>query len=215
MAEVSFTSSPTRISFYRISEIISSGAFFAPRYEYFSTARPLLRDILNLFLDSGLGNTPYALIEQGALASVIDSKPSERKLMIDEAAGIMKYKLRKKAATAKLEAAEQNLLRLGDIISEVEQQRNSLSRQAKKAKEYEDLRRRIEYLEGYLRIRDYHEAQEEAQKIDLTLREKSEERTASVRSSNPSTRSKGTTSIGEPGWHPATSRNPGIGSRER
>ncbi len=149
--------------------------------EYFLNGVPcLLRDILNLFLDSGLGNSPYALIEQGALASVIDSKPSERKFMIDEAAGIMKYKVRKKAAVTKLEAAEQNLLRLGDIISEVEQQRNSLSRQAKRAKEYEELRKRIEYLEGYLRIQDYHRAEGEAHKVDLHLQEKRKERSSLV-----------------------------------
>ena len=149
--------------------------------EYFLNGAPcLLRDILNLFLDSGLGNAPYALIEQGAIASVIDSKPSERKVMIDEAAGIMKYNVRKKAAVTKLEAAEQNLLRLGDIISEVEQQRNSLSRQAKRAREYEELRKRIEYLDGYLRILDYQRAEGEANKANLQLQEKREERSSLV-----------------------------------
>ena len=164
------------------SEIIIVRRFFrSGDSEYFLNGAPcLLRDILNLFLDSGLGNAPYALIEQGAVASVIDSKPSERKVMIDEAAGIMKYKVRKKAAVTKLEAVEQNLLRLGDIISEVEQQRNSLSRQAKRAKEYEELRKRIEYLEGYLRIQDYHRAEAEAKRVDLQLQDKKEERSSLV-----------------------------------
>ena len=179
MAEVSLTIAahegqlPTEFSEITVSRRL----FRSGESEYFLNGAPcLLRDILNLFLDSGLGNTPYALIEQGALASVIEIKPGERKAMIEEAAGIMKYKLRKRAAVAKLGAAEENLSRLGDIINEVEQQRNSLNRQAKRAREYEELREGIEYLEGYLRFENYQRTEAEAGEVSLGLRDKSDEK---------------------------------------
>ncbi|MDH7499658.1 MAG: AAA family ATPase, partial [candidate division NC10 bacterium] len=178
MAEVSLTISdheaelPTEFSEINITRRL----FRSGESQYLLNGAPcLLRDILNLFLDSGLGNTPYALIEQGTVASVVDSRPWEKKAMIDEAAGIMKYKVRRKAAVAKLEAAGQNLLRLQDIIREVEQQRNSLSRQAKKAREYQEARRRIESLEGYLRLKDYQGAEIKLAQIEETLKERADE----------------------------------------
>src|SRR5574337_245886 len=78
-----------------------------------------LRDITDLFLDTGLGAEPYALIEQGSIGSIVSAKPAERRLLIEEAAGIMTYKVRKRSALAKLEAAEQNLLRVSDIIRRI------------------------------------------------------------------------------------------------
>jgi len=183
MAEVSLTISghegelPTEFSEINITRRL----FRSGESQYFLNGAPcLLRDILNLFLDSGLGSMPYALLEQGSVASVVDSKPGENKAMIDEAAGIMKYKLRRKVAIAKVQAAEQNLLRLGDIISEVEQQRNLLSRQAKKAREYEETRKRIEYLEANLRIQEYQDAETEFNEVARNLKEKTDERVSLV-----------------------------------
>lgn len=179
MAEVSLTISghqaqlPTEFSEINITRRL----FRSGESQYLLNGAPcLLRDILNLFFDSGLGNTPYALIEQGSVASLLDSRAWEKKAMIEEAAGIMKYRVRRKAAVAKLEAAAQNLLRLQDIIREVEQQRNSLSRQAKKAREYEEARKRIEYLEGYLRVRDYEGAEIKLSRIAAALKERADER---------------------------------------
>lgn len=122
-----------------------------------------LRDITDLFLDTGLGGEPYALIEQGSIGAIVSAKPHERRLLIEEAAGIMTYKVRKKAALAKLESAEQNLLRVGDILHEIERQRNSLKRQAGKAERYRAYQDRARELKGFLK---FHEGQELRQELD-------------------------------------------------
>ncbi len=107
-----------------------------------------LRDITELFLDTGLGGAPYALIEQGTVGSVVNARPLERRAFIEEAAGIMKYKVRKRAALNKLDAASQNLVRVQDVIREIERQRGSLKRQAAKAERY----RALEARAGEIRI---------------------------------------------------------------
>ncbi|MGH7409449.1 MAG: chromosome segregation SMC family protein, partial [Candidatus Methylomirabilis sp.] len=122
-----------------------------------------LRDITDLFLDTGLGGEPYALIEQGTIGAIVSAKPHEQRLLIEEAAGIMTYKVRKKSALAKLESAEQNLLRVGDILHEIERQRNSLKRQAAKAERYRAYQDRARELKGFLK---FHEGQELRQQLD-------------------------------------------------
>ncbi|CBE68484.1 MAG: chromosome segregation protein SMC [Candidatus Methylomirabilis oxygeniifera] len=123
-----------------------------------------LRDITDLFLDTGLGGEPYALIEQGSIGSIVSAKPAERRLLIEEAAGIMTYKVRKRSALAKLEAAEQNLLRVSDIIREVERQKNSLKRQANKAERYRAYQDRARELKGFVK---YSELQQVQQQLTL------------------------------------------------
>src|SRR5574337_1220579 len=123
-----------------------------------------LRDITDLFLDTGLGGEPYALIEQGSIGSIVGAKPAERRLLIEEAAGIMTYKVRKRAALAKLEAAEQNLLRVSDIIREVERQKNSLKRQANKAERYRAYQDRAAELKGFVK---FSELQQSRQQLTL------------------------------------------------
>lgn len=120
-----------------------------------------LRDITDLFLDTGLGGEPYALIEQGHIGDIVGAKPSERRLLIEEAAGIMTYKVRKKSALAKLEAAEQNLLRVSDIIREVERQKNSLKRQASKAERYRAYQDRALELKGFLKFSELQQLRQQ------------------------------------------------------
>lgn len=114
-----------------------------------------LRDIQDLFIDTGLAGEPYALIEQGSIGSVVNARPADRRVLIEEAAGIMKYKTKKRAALNKLEATEQNLLRIRDVVAEVERQRNSLKRQANKAERYRELDRRATELKLYLKFREH------------------------------------------------------------
>lgn len=114
-----------------------------------------LRDIHDLFIDTGLAGEPYALIEQGSIGSVVNARPTDRRVLIEEAAGIMKYKTKKRSALNKLEATEQNLLRIRDVIAEVERQRNSLKRQANKAERYRELDRRATELKLYLKFREH------------------------------------------------------------
>ena len=102
------------------------------------TAR--LRDIQDLFMGTGLGPESYAIIEQGRIGQILSSKPQDRRAVIEEAAGITKFKTRKRLAEAKLESAKQNLARVFDILEEVTRQVNSLKRQAAKAKRYGELK---------------------------------------------------------------------------
>src|SRR5882672_7417392 len=99
-----------------------------------------LRDIQDLFSGTGLGPESYAIIEQGRIGQILSNKPADRRAVIEEAAGIGKYKTRKRLAEAKLESSRQNLSRVFDILEEVGRQVNSLKRQASKARRYEELR---------------------------------------------------------------------------
>ncbi len=99
-----------------------------------------LRDIQDLFLGTGLGPESYAIIEQGRIGQILSHKPQDRRAVIEEAAGITKFKMRKRLAEAKLEGAKQNLARVFDILEEVTRQVNSLKRQAAKTKRYGELK---------------------------------------------------------------------------
>ena len=99
-----------------------------------------LRDIQEMFMGTGLGPESYALIEQGRIGQILSSKPHDRRAIIEEAAGITKFKTRKRLAELRLEEAKQNLARLNDIFEEVTRQMNSLKRQASKAERYARLR---------------------------------------------------------------------------
>ena len=95
-----------------------------------------LKDIQELFMDTGVGAKGYSVIEQGQIGKIVNAKPDERRLLIEEAAGIAKYKARKKESLRKMEATQANLARLTDIIQEIEKTLASLDRQAQKARQY-------------------------------------------------------------------------------
>ena len=99
-----------------------------------------LRDIQELFMGTGLGPESYALIEQGRIGQILSSRPTDRRAIIEEAAGVTKFKTKKRLAEARLEDAKQNLARVNDIFEEVTRQMNSLKRQASKAERYARLR---------------------------------------------------------------------------
>jgi chromosome segregation protein len=99
-----------------------------------------LRDIQDLFMGTGLGPESYAIIEQGRIGQILSSKPHDRRAIIEEAAGITKFKTKKRLAEARLEQARLNLARINDIFDEVTRQMNSLKRQASKAERYARLR---------------------------------------------------------------------------
>ena len=91
-------------------------------------------------MDSGLGVKAYAVIEQGRIGQILGARPAERRQLLEEAAGVTKYRARRRTAELKLEAAQQNLTRVDDIVFEVEKQRGALKRQAAKARRYRRLR---------------------------------------------------------------------------
>ena len=99
-----------------------------------------LRDIQELFMGTGLGPESYALIEQGRIGQILSSRPTDRRAIIEEAAGVTKFKTKKRLAEARLEDAKLNLNRVNDIFEEVTRQMNSLKRQASKAERYAKLR---------------------------------------------------------------------------
>jgi chromosome segregation protein len=99
-----------------------------------------LRDVHDLFMGTGLGPEHYAIIEQGRIGQILSSKPIDRRAFVEEAAGVTKFKSRKRLAELKLESARQNLNRVNDILQEVTRQVGSLKRQASKAKRYEEIR---------------------------------------------------------------------------
>ena len=140
--------------------------------EYLVDGRPArLRDIQDIFMGTGLGPESYAIIEQGRIGQILSSKPQDRRNVIEEAAGVTKFKARKRLAEAKLESAKQNLARVYDILEEVTRQANSLKRQAAKAKRYGELKVEMETRLRVVLSGKYRLMEREAAKtaIDLNL----------------------------------------------
>src|SRR6188474_1933947 len=130
-----------------------------------------LKDIHELLMDTGLGAKAYAIIEQGKIGMILSSRPTDRRQLIEEAAGITKYKARRRAAELKLEAAQQNLTRLEDIIYEIDKQRGSLKRQAAKARRYTRLRDEMRRWEKVLFSRRYRSLSEAIEAARARLNE--------------------------------------------
>src|SRR5437867_3774038 len=99
-----------------------------------------LKDVIELFLGTGVGSKAYSIVEQGRVDEMVNAKPEERRALIEEAAGTSKYKSRKLVAERKLERTHQNLLRVSDIVREIERQIRSMELQAKKAERYRSLK---------------------------------------------------------------------------
>ena len=115
--------------------------------EYFFNGQPCrLKEIHKLFMDTGVGRTSYSIMAQGQIDQILSSKPEERRVVFEEAAGITKYKSQRREALAKLALTEQNLARVSDVINEVARQIGSLKRQAAKAMRYKRLSFRLRQL---------------------------------------------------------------------
>lgn len=108
-----------------------------------------LKDVTDLFLGTGVGTKAYSIVEQGKIGVIVSAKPEDRRLLIEEAAGITKFKSKKKQAEKKMELTQQNLLRVGDIVAEIERNLGSLKRQAAKAERYLAYRNEVEDLQLY------------------------------------------------------------------
>jgi chromosome segregation protein len=153
MAEVTmvFSNEDGRVPavFHEYSEIMVTRRLYRNGdSEYLINKSPCrLLDITELFMDTGIGARAYSIIEQGKIGMILNAKPEDRRFLIEEAAGVTKYKARKKTALRKIEATRQNLLRLGDIVSEVRRQSNVLKRQAQKAERFKALREEVKEIE--------------------------------------------------------------------
>lgn len=139
---------------------------------YFLNKRPCrLKDIHSIFLGSGLGSRSYAVIQQGNIGAITEAGPEERRLFIEEAAGVTRYKSRKYEALRKVETTNQNLLRVSDILLEIKRQMNSLKRQARKAEIYNNFQKRIRILDIRLGLHYYDDYTRQIEKTDALLNE--------------------------------------------
>ncbi len=139
-----------------------------------------LKDVHELLMDTGLGAKAYAIIEQGKIGQILSSRPTDRRQLIEEAAGVTKYKARRRAAELKLEASQQNLTRIDDIIFEVEKQRAALKRQAAKARRYRRLREELRRWEKVLFARRYRVLAEAIEAARTRLAERRTEEAAAA-----------------------------------
>ncbi len=119
--------------------------------EYFINKTPCrLKDVQQLFMGTGVGRTSYSIMAQGNITQILSSKPEDRRMIFEEAAGITKFKSQKKEALRKLEYTDQNLVRVEDLIREVKRQIGSLQRQAGKARRYKQLMLELQHLDTQL-----------------------------------------------------------------
>jgi chromosome segregation protein len=125
--------------------------------EYHLNAKPArLKDVRELFLDTGIGVDAYSVIEQGRVAALLEANPAERRLIFEEAAGISKFKQRKKEAQRKLEKVDQNLLRVTDIVEEVDKRLRSVKIQAGRARTFQEHSTRLGELRLTYSLQEYH-----------------------------------------------------------
>jgi chromosome segregation protein len=123
--------------------------------EYLLNKTPCrLRDVQDFFRDSGIGTKGYTIVEQGRIAEIVSAKPEDRRGLIEEAAGIGKYKARRREAESKIKSTQENLLRVSDVLAEIRRQIGSIERQARKATRYKRLRETLRVLELSLACED-------------------------------------------------------------
>ncbi len=129
-----------------------------------------LKDINDMFMDTGIGRTAYSIMAQGQIDQILSSKPEERRMVFEEAAGITKYKREKKEALRKLEYTEANLLRVSDVLAEQDRRMNSLKRQVAKARRYQSLASDVRILDTNLGHKRYVEINAEICELKTSIR---------------------------------------------
>ena len=133
---------------------------------YFINKTPCrLKDVLELFMDTGIGKDGYSIIGQGKIDEILSNKSEDRRHIFEEAAGIVKYRVRKAETEKKLEHTKLNLMRINDILSEIELNIEPLKNQAEKAKKYLNLREELKDIEVGLFIHNINSYKEKLQKI--------------------------------------------------
>jgi chromosome segregation protein len=177
MCEVSLTlendGGPFPVQYLKFSEVMVTRRLHrSGESEYFVNKEPArLRDIQEIFMDTGAGAKGFSIIQQNAIGQMITAKPEDRRNLIEEAAGITKFKARKRESQRKLISTEQNLVRLHDIVNELKRQIDSLQRQAQRAERYRNLKKEIEDLDLWLSSKQYLELRATAETAALELAE--------------------------------------------
>jgi chromosome segregation protein len=184
MAEVVLTFDNSKgdgpAAFSTYSEIqVSRRVYRTGESEYLLNKTPCrLKDVLDFFRDTGIGTKGYTIVEQGRIAEIVSAKAEERRALIEEAAGIGKYKARRKEAESKIRSTEQNLLRVTDVLGEIKRQIGSIERQARKAERYKRLRESLRVLELSIAADDRNALLAEVETARAQLVELTDEMTA-------------------------------------
>jgi chromosome segregation protein len=135
-----------------------------------------LRDIHQLFMDTGVGRSAYSIMEQGKIDQILSNRPEDRRAIFEEAAGITKFKAQKKEALRKLEYTESNLVRVQDIIKEVKRQIGSLQRQAAKARRYQSIISDLRIFDTHISHKNYRQLSDELETLKNQLNQGEEAR---------------------------------------
>ena len=152
--------------------MVSRRYFRSGESEYLLNKIPCrLRDIVEFFLGTGAGTKAYAIIEQGRVDHLINAKPDEIRVLIEEAAGVSLYRSRRLAAERKLERTQDNLARVADLLHEMERQLGSLRRQAKKADQYQTLQEELKVVDLTLLCKAYQTLRDELETLDARRNE--------------------------------------------
>jgi chromosome segregation protein len=152
--------------------VVSRRLYRSGQSEYLINGRVArLRDIQEMFMGVGLGPDSYAIIEQGRIGQILATKPMERRAIIEEAAGVTKFKTKKRLSEAKLESSKLNLARVNDIVVEVEKQLASLKRQAAKARRYSEIRDQMRGIVRQMLAGKARELDSEAERLGTRLAE--------------------------------------------
>ncbi|MCX6877201.1 MAG: chromosome segregation protein SMC [Verrucomicrobia bacterium] len=173
MAEVTLTMAdcegPLKVDFNEVA--VTRRVFRDGRSEYrINGTLCRLKDINDLFMDTGIGRTAYSIMAQGQIDQILSSKPEERRAVFEEAAGITKFKREKKEALRKLEYTEANLLRVSDVLAEQDRRMNSLRRQVAKARRYQALAADVRVLDTHLGHKRFVELTAERAELTVSIR---------------------------------------------
>ncbi len=189
MAEVNLTlendGGPFPAKYSKFSEVmITRRLYRSGDSEYLINKEPArLRDIQEVFMDTGAGSKGFSIVEQGAIGKIITAKPEDRRTLIEEAAGITKFKVRKRESQRKLESTDQNLIRLQDIIGEQKRHLDSLQRQAARAERYRSLKKEVQEKDLWLSSRTYlnlHAEEQAASEVFTTAQAEETEAQANL-----------------------------------
>ena len=146
--------------------------YYTGENEYFiNNAKVRLKDITNLFLDSGIGNDSFNIISQGNIESIINAKPQDRRVILESAAGVLKYKTRKQESLRKLEKTKDNIEKVDLVINELEENVTSLKEQSELAKKYVGYKDELEDLEIALTTYDITALNKEYERISKEIKE--------------------------------------------
>ncbi len=135
---------------------------------YINRTQVRLKDVEDFFLGTGVGTKAYSIVEQGKIGSIVNSRPEDRRLVIEEAAGITKYRARRRATERQMDSTRQNLLRVSDVLTEIEKNLASLKRQAEKAERYKRYRSEMRDLDLWVASHRFLELR--AQGVGVELR---------------------------------------------